>query len=93
MQDFIVQNFKDVSFFKRVFGDPFIFIIVVTIGWYKFCIGIFCLAIEDVIFNCLVQRVDAGKKFKGLKRRRTIFIASLIPPAFEEIGNDFLARS
>ena len=60
------QNFKDVSFFKRVFGDPFIFIIVVTIGWYKFCIGIFCLAIEDVIFNCLVQRVDAGKKFKGL---------------------------
>ena len=51
------------------------------------------MAIEDVIFNCLVQRVDAGKKFKGLKRRRTIFIASLIPPAFEEIGNDFLARS
>ena len=72
--------------------DSFVFIIAVIIGWYKFCLGVFCLAIEDVIFNCLVQRVDAGKRFEGLKRRRTIFIASLIPAAFEQIGNYFLAQ-
>ena len=84
IQHFIVQNFNSVSFFKRAFGDLFVFIIAVMIGLHKFCIRICCLVV-DVIFSCLVQRVDAGKRVERLERGRNFFIASLIPAAFQPI--------
>ena len=73
MQDFIVQNFKDVSFFKRAFGDPFIFIIVVTIGWYKFCIGTFFFGNRRCYLQLFGPEGWCWKKVQGTQEKKNHF--------------------